>query len=75
MEKEMEHEMEAGAIKGCNRDPSIQRLPRLGPKVYVYYLHWAIWISGLSLRARWGGSSCLGLYGFHACLELHGFHA
>ena len=25
------------------RDPSIQIIPRLGPKVYQYFLHWAIW--------------------------------
>ena len=26
------------------RDPSIQTLPTLGPNVYNYYLHWAMWI-------------------------------
>ena len=26
------------------RDPSIQIIPTLGPKVCKYYLHWAIWI-------------------------------
>ena len=26
------------------RNPSIQILPTLGPKVCKYYLHWAIWI-------------------------------
>ena len=40
-------------------DPSIQRMSTLDPKVYKYYLHWAIWtprviIQNLSLS---GGSS------------------
>ena len=26
------------------RDPSTQIIPTLGPKVFKYYLHWAIWI-------------------------------
>ena len=26
------------------RDPSIHIMPALGPKVWKYYLHWAIWI-------------------------------
>ena len=30
-----------GAI---HRDPSIQIIPALGPKVCKYYLHWAGWI-------------------------------
>ena len=44
MEKKMENEMETGVIKGLYRDPSIQIMPTLGPKVCKYYLHWAIWI-------------------------------
>ena len=44
MEKKMENEMETGVIKGLYRDPSIQIIPTLGPKVCKYYLHWAIWI-------------------------------
>ena len=40
----MENEMESGVIKGLHRDPSIQIIPTLGPKVCKYYLHWAIWI-------------------------------
>ena len=44
MEKEMENEMESGVIKGLHRDPSIQIIPALGPKVCKYYRHWAIWI-------------------------------
>ena len=27
-----------------SKDPSIQIIPTLGPKVCKYYLHWAIWI-------------------------------
>ena len=30
---------------GDLRDPSIQRIPALGPQVCKHYLHWAIWIS------------------------------
>ena len=30
------------------RDPSIEILPTLGPKVCKYDLHWAIWIPSLS---------------------------
>ena len=44
MEKKMENEMEAGVIKELYRDPSIQIIPTLGPKVCKYYLHWANWI-------------------------------
>ena len=44
MEKKMENEMETGVIKGLDRDPSIQIIPTLGPKVCKYYLHWPIWI-------------------------------
>ena len=29
------------------RDPCIQIIPTLGPKVCEYYLHWAIWIPGV----------------------------
>ena len=29
---------------GYPRDLSTQIIPTLGPKVYRYYLHWAIWI-------------------------------
>ena len=47
MEKKMENEMETGVIKGLYRDPSIEIIPTLGPKVCKYYLHWAVW----SLRA------------------------
>ena len=39
-----EHEMETGVIKGLDRDPSIQIIPTLGPKVCIFYLRWAIWI-------------------------------
>ena len=47
MENQMEkkkQEMEIVVIKGLYRDPSIQTIPTLGPKVCKYYLHWAIWI-------------------------------
>ena len=44
MEKKMENEMESGVMKRLFRDPSIQIIPTLGPKVCKYYLHWAIWI-------------------------------
>ena len=34
------------------RDPSIQIIPTLGPKVCKYYLHWAVWIPrGIELDA------------------------
>ena len=33
-----------GHQKHNPRDPSIQIIPTLGPKVCKYYLHWAIWI-------------------------------
>ena len=33
------------------RDPSIQIIPTLGPKVCKYYLHWAIWIFRGTMRA------------------------
>ena len=50
MEKKMENEMETGIIKGLYRDPSIQIIPTLGPKVFKYYLHWAIWIPRVTLN-------------------------
>ena len=31
-------------LKPGPEDPSIQIIPRLGPKVYKHYLHWSIWI-------------------------------
>ena len=34
------------------RDPSIQIVPTLGPKVSKYYLHWAIWISWVEDSSR-----------------------
>ena len=40
----MENEMETGVLWGLYRDPSIQIIPRLGPKVCKHPLHWAIWI-------------------------------
>ena len=46
MEKKMENEMETGGIKGLYRDPILQIIPTLGPRVCKYYLHWAIWIPG-----------------------------
>ena len=42
MEKNMEHEMEIGAIKELYRHPGMQRVPILGPTVCKYYLHPAI---------------------------------
>ena len=32
-----------GIVQGL-RDPSIQIIATLGPKVSKHYLHWAIWI-------------------------------
>ena len=46
MEKKMENDMESEVIKGLSRDPSIQKIPTLGPKVCKYDLHWAIRIFG-----------------------------
>ena len=31
------------------RDPGIQIIPTLGPKVCKYYLHWAIWSKVLGI--------------------------
>ena len=45
MEKNMENEMETGVIKGLYRDPSIQIIPALGPKVCLNHLHCAIRIA------------------------------
>ena len=50
MEKNMENEMESGVIRGLYRDPSIQIIPILGPKVCRSYLHWAIWIPRETLK-------------------------
>ena len=44
MERQMKNEMETGY-----KDPSIQILPTLGPKVCKYYPHWAIWSPRLSI--------------------------
>ena len=44
MEEKMENQMESGVIKGVYRDPSIQMIPTLGPKVCTHYQNWAIWI-------------------------------
>ena len=43
MDKNMENEMETVVTKGLYRDPRIQIMPTLDPKVYKDYLHWAIW--------------------------------
>ena len=40
----MENEMETGDIKGLYRDPGIQMIPALRPKVCKCYLQRAIWI-------------------------------
>ena len=40
----MENEMGTGVMKGLCRDPSIHIIPTVGPRVYKYYLRWAIWI-------------------------------
>ena len=42
MQKKMKNEMETGVIKGPHRDPSIQNMPTLGPKVCSSCLDWAI---------------------------------
>ena len=36
------------------RDPSIQILPTLCPKVCKYYLHWAIWIPRVTVLSLYG---------------------
>ena len=36
MEKNMENQMEARVMKGLCRDPSMQIIPALGPKVCKY---------------------------------------
>ena len=43
MERQMEN------VETGYKDPSIQILPTLGPKVCKYYLHWAIWSPRLLL--------------------------
>ena len=78
MQKDMEHDMETVVLK---RDPSIQILPILGPKVCWYYPHWAIWILGVGFRG-WASAFrtvCVEPYhGLHAvskmlgCMLLHG---
>ena len=40
----MENEMETKDLKWLSRDPSIQIILTLGPKVYKYYLQWDIWM-------------------------------
>ena len=59
MEEKMENEMEAGVIGRLYRDPSIQIIPTLGPKVCKYYLHWAIWIP------REGIANYYGIFDLH----------
>ena len=44
MEKKTKHEMETRDIRELYRDPSIQIIPTLGPKVCKCCLYWAIWI-------------------------------
>ena len=39
-----------GRLPYYPRDPSIQIIPTLGPKVCKYYLHWAIWIPRVNIR-------------------------
>ena len=57
MEKNMQHEMETGVIKGIYKVSSSQKIPTLGPEVYTYYLDWAIWIlrvgSGVLVAGFW----------------------
>ena len=55
MDKKMEHEMETGVIWGLYRDPSIQMIPTLGPKVCKYYLHLAFWIPRVGEKTGAGG--------------------
>ena len=43
MDKKMNMKWKLG-LWGLYRDPSIQIIPTLGPKVCKYYLHWAFWI-------------------------------
>ena len=45
--------METGVIKGLDRDPSIQIIPTLGPKVCIFYLRWAIWIPRKVQKYSW----------------------
>ena len=60
MEKKMENEMETGAAKGLYKDPSIQTIPTLAPKVCKYYLHWAVWIISVNLPdiRTWHSTNC-----------------
>ena len=34
------------------RDPCIQIIPTLGPKVYQHFLRWVIWIPRVGLRVH-----------------------
>ena len=45
------------------RDPSIQIIPTLGPKVCKYHLHWAIWIPRASFEMYISG-----LHMFDMCI-------
>ena len=40
MEKEMENEVETVVLWGLYKDPCIQIIHTLGPKVRTFYLHW-----------------------------------
>ena len=56
-----------GIKKRIPRDPSIQILPTLGPKVCKHYLHWAIWIPrGLARVAATGADGSVGNIGQEA---------
>ena len=46
--------METGTIV-VHRDPSIQIILTLGPKLRKCYLHWAVWIHGDNLNANAAG--------------------
>ena len=53
MKGNMEHDMESGVMKELYRDPSMQTIPTLGPRVYKYSLHWAI----CNLYEAWNGTT------------------
>ena len=52
MEQQMENQMEVGYMV-LYREPSIQIILTLVPKVCRYYLHWPFWISrGSNIQAE-----------------------
>ena len=71
----MENEVETGVIKGLYRNPSIQILPTLGPKVCNYYLLPYCWHSkilhDLSILYQYHNSQCIMYLGSCRMFSIH----